>query len=54
MQEVLGVKAHLSQKTERKKPKGKAPKPLFPEKKSVATGKVFSVDKQNRTFRTSE
>ncbi len=54
MQEVVGVKALLSQKTERKKPKVKAPKPLFPEKKSVAKGKIYSDDKQNRTFRTSE
>ena len=54
MQEVVGVKALLSQKTERKKPKVKAPKPLFPEKKSVAKGKVFSADKEKRTFRASE
>ncbi len=54
MQEVVGVKAHLSQKTECKKPKAKALKPLFSEKKSVAKGKVYSDDKQNRTFRTSE
>ncbi len=48
------VKAHLSIKTERKTPKGKAPKPLFPEKKSVGKGKVLSADKENRTFRASD
>ncbi len=44
----------MSKKTERKTPKGKAPKPLFPEKKSVGKGKVFSADKENRTFRASD
>ncbi len=54
LQEVAGLKGNLPKKTERQTPKGKARKPFFPEKKSVAKGKVFSADKENRTFRASE
>ena len=51
---MVGVKAHLSKKTERKTPKGKPPKLLFPEKKSVGKGEVLSADKEKRTFRASD
>ncbi len=48
------MKAHLSKKTERKTPKGKPPKLLFPEKKSVGKGEVLSADKEKRTFRARD
>ncbi len=54
MHEVAGLKGNLPTKTERQTPKGKARKPLFPEKKSVAKGEVFSADKEKRTFTASE
>jgi hypothetical protein len=54
LQEVAGLKGNLPTKTERQTPKEKARKPLFPEKKSVAKGKVFSADKEKRTFTASE
>jgi hypothetical protein len=50
LQEVAGLKGHLSTKTERRTPKGKARKPLFPEEKSVAKGKVFSADKEKKSL----
>jgi hypothetical protein len=44
------MKGNLSQKTEPLRPKGKALKPLFPPKQSVAQGMGLGADKAYRTF----
>ena len=44
------MKGNLSQKTEPLTPKGKALKPLFSPKQSVAQGMGLGADKANRKF----
>jgi hypothetical protein len=44
------MKGNLSQKIEPLKPKGKAVKPLFSPKQSVAEGMGLGADKRDRTF----